>query len=142
MTSTFLKLCNQAFKVVFSAEIKIHPHTLYNNLRISLFGLGLHGIYAYGTETTAMIQMVDKYTMVNHGTTSFMVVDGDGRHFNVNNSLWFWKWDSIEDWHNLKLHEPLLVRYYGVRYPLLGFFPNIVYHKPDVTRKRKWDNKE
>ena len=49
-----------------------------------------------------------------------------GKHYNVNNSLWYWKWDSIEDWHNLETNKPLTIKYYGYRVPLIGVFPNIV----------------
>jgi hypothetical protein len=57
-----------------------------------------------------------------------MIVDTKGRHYNVNNSFWFWKWDSIEDWTNLKQDETLRVKYYGYRIPELGIFPNIIGH--------------
>jgi hypothetical protein len=62
------------------------------------------------------------------GYTDFMIIDNKGRHFNVNNSLWYWKWNSIEDWHNIdeKSEEKLLIKYYGWRVPLLGLFPNIM----------------
>jgi len=57
-----------------------------------------------------------------------MVIDDNNKHYNVNNSLWYWKWDSIEDWNSIELNETnkLSVKYYGLRIPFLGFFPNIV----------------
>ena len=55
-----------------------------------------------------------------------MVIDNKGRHFNVNNSMWYWKWDSIEDWHKIKNNNKINVKYYGLRIPVLGIFPNIV----------------
>ncbi len=93
----------------------------------SLFIAG-HGIYAYSTEEKDAITVIKKYKMNRGGYTDFMVVDDKGRHFNVNNSLWYWKWDSIEDWHNIeeKSEEKLLIRYYGWRMPALGLFPNII----------------
>ena len=86
-----------------------------------------HGIYAYSTEEKDAIIVIKKYKMNRGGYTDFMVVDDKGRHFNVNNSLWYWKWDSIEDWHRIeeKSEEKLLIRYYGWRMPVLGLFPNI-----------------
>lgn len=86
-----------------------------------------HGIYAYSTEEKDVITVTKKYKMNRGGYTDFMVVDDKGRHFNVNNSLWYWKWDSIEDWHRIeeKSDEKLLIRYYGWRMPVLGLFPNI-----------------
>ena len=59
-----------------------------------------------------------------------MIVDTNGRHFNVNNSFWYWKWDSIEDWTNIlkegKGQEVIAVSYYGYRIPFLGMFPTVV----------------
>jgi hypothetical protein len=90
-----------------------------------------HGIYAYSTEEKDAIVVTKKYKMNRNGFTDFMVIDDKGRHFNVNNSLWYWKWDSIEDWHRIqeKSEEKLLIRYYGWRMPLLGLFPNITVSK-------------
>ena len=59
-----------------------------------------------------------------------MNVDSDGRHFNVNNSLWYWKWDSIEDWNKIKNKikndSQITIKYYGIRIPFFGLFPNII----------------
>ena len=57
-----------------------------------------------------------------------MVIDDKGRHFNVNNSFWYWKWDAIEDWSNINVinNNKIRVSYYGYRIPILGIFPNIV----------------
>ena len=55
-----------------------------------------------------------------------MIVDNKGRHFNINNSLWYWKWDSLEDWSSIKNGDKISVRYYGWRVPIFGLFPNIV----------------
>jgi hypothetical protein len=87
-----------------------------------------HGIYAYSTEEKDAITVTKKYKMNRGGYTDFMIVDNKGRHFNVNNSFWYWKWDSIEDWNNIneKSEEKLLIRYYGWRIPIFGLFPNII----------------
>ena len=55
-----------------------------------------------------------------------MIIDTKGTHYNVNNSFWFWKWDSIEDWNKLKVGNTIYAKYYGIRMPFLGCFPNIV----------------
>jgi hypothetical protein len=55
-----------------------------------------------------------------------MVIDSNGKHYNLNNSLWYWKWDSIEDWHSIKEEQKLNTLTYGLRLPILGLFPNIV----------------
>lgn len=87
---------------------------------------GIHAVYALTTEKEEKIQIVEKYKMNRFGFTDFMVVDARGRHFNVNNSLWYWKWDSVEDWSSLHKGDTLTVQYYGWRKPVFGLFPNIV----------------
>ncbi len=82
--------------------------------------------YAYGTATKKQIVVASKYKFDRRGFTDFMVVDNDGNHYSVNNSLWFMKWDSIEDWHSIPLNKPLDVKYFGWRVPVFGAFPNIV----------------
>ena len=55
-----------------------------------------------------------------------MVIDEQNNHYNVNNSLWYLKWNSIEDWHNINKDEEIIIKYYGWRFPPFGIFPNIV----------------
>lgn len=97
------------------------------SLLLALAGVG-HCIYAHSTGKAEAITVVKKYKMNRIGHTDFMIIDEKGRHFNVNNSLWYWKWDSIEDWHKIEENskEKLLIGYYGWRIPILGVFPNIV----------------
>ena len=91
-----------------------------------------HGSFALGTNKTEKICVTKKYTYVVNGYTNFMIVDDNGRHFNVNNSFWYWKWDAIEEWNNIDEKETtLIVSYYGYRIPFLGLFPNIV----DISRQ-------
>ena len=107
---------------------KISTHNLsVTTTVLGLLGSG-HALYTYGTNTTEDITIVNKYKMVLHGSTQFMIIDDTGRHFNVNNSIWYWKWDSIEDWAKIQKGNHLSVTYYGIRSPLLGLFPNIVKH--------------
>jgi len=97
-------------------------------LNVTILGVatGIHSLYAYGTSTTEEVTIVNKYQMDAHGFTKFMVHDDKGRHYAVNNSLWYWKWDSVEDWANIKKGDCIHVKYYGIRSPLFGLFPNIV----------------
>ena len=55
-----------------------------------------------------------------------MIVDSKGKHYNINNSLWLLKFDSIEDWDKIETDKPIIVKYYGLRFPLFGLFPNII----------------
>lgn len=54
-----------------------------------------------------------------------MIIDTSNKHYCVNNSFWYWKWNSIEDYYNLKENKKINIRYYGFRIPLFGIFPNI-----------------
>ena len=93
-----------------------------------------HGMFALATNKKEKIRVTKKYTYVANGYTNFMIVDDKGRHFNVNNSFWYWKWDAIEEWTNIDIYNgtdneketTLVVSYYGYRIPFLGLFPNIV----------------
>ena len=93
---------------------------------VLLTAAGIHAAYAYSTGKTEEIRIVQKYKMNRYGYTDFMVIDQKGRHFNVNNSLWYWKWDSIEDWARIQKGDSVSVQYYGWRKPIIGLFPNIV----------------
>ena len=82
-------------------------------------------IYSYGTSNSEKSKIIKKYKIVRNGFTDFMIIDECGNHFNVNNSFWYWKWNSIEDWTNIKEGDQLYFKYYGWRVPFLGLFPNI-----------------
>jgi hypothetical protein len=98
-------------------------------LLLSCIGLS-HGIYAYSTLKCEKIYVVKKYKMTRNGYTDFMVIDNKERHFNVNNSFWYNKWNSIEDWHKLEKNDEFNFKYYGWRIPIFGIFPNVVkYYK-------------
>jgi hypothetical protein len=115
LSSGFLK----ANKSVSNIDIVVHIASLF------IVG-GVHATYAYSTNNNEDVKVTNKYKMVSYGSTQFMIVDDKGRHFNVNNSLWYWKWDSIEDWEKINKGNSLKVKYYGFRSPFLGLFPNIV----------------
>jgi len=82
--------------------------------------------YTLSTKSKKDIIVAKKYQYDVYGFTNFMVVDTNGDHYNVNNSTWFLKWDSIEDWSNIEPNDSLTVGFYGWRIPFLGTFPNIV----------------
>jgi hypothetical protein len=85
-----------------------------------------HLCYAIGTKEEKEIFVTKKYTFDRNGYTEFMVVDINGKHYNINNSLWYWKWNSIEDWSLIKENSTINAKFYGWRVPLFGIFPNIV----------------
>jgi hypothetical protein len=96
-------------------------------LSSSFFLLGsiAHCTYAYKTSNVKMTTIVKKYKMVRKGFTEFMIIDIYGDHYNINNSFWFWKWNSIEDWNYIKEGDKIIFNYYGWRLPIFGLFPNI-----------------
>lgn len=85
-----------------------------------------HCTYTFKTTNNKIIYVQDKYIFTRNGFTEFMIIDAHGHHYNVNNSVWYWKWDSIEDWHKIQTNKQLVMKYYGLRIPVLGLFPNIV----------------
>lgn len=93
--------------------------------------------YVLSTQKEDNIAIINKYKYVSNGFTNFMIVDTNGKHYNVNNSFWFWKWDSIEDWHKLKVGDTIYAKCYGIRMPFLGCFPNIVDTNYIVKEKSK-----
>ena len=97
---------------------------------IMIYGLGIttigHMFYTFGSLDYKMIKVEKKYKFTRNGFTEFMIVDSKGNHYNINNSLWLLKFDSIEDWDNIKTDEPIIIKYYGLRIPLFGLFPNII----------------
>ena len=82
--------------------------------------------YVLSTEKQQSVCIIDKYLFTQNGYTNFMIVDNNGIHYNVNNSFWYWKWDSIEDWHKIQLNKKINIKYYGYRFYTLGLFPNVV----------------
>ncbi len=107
-------------------EINKNNTELWFKLLIITTGFTGHGVYALSTSKKDSSVIVKKYKMVRNGFTEFMIIDNKGRHFNVNNSLWYWKWNSVEDWSNMKEGDELYFKYYGWRLPVLGLFPNII----------------
>lgn len=134
-------MSNHLFRIWGTAiHILCKPTVHLSNAVFNLFGLGVatgvHAIYAYSTKQEEEIQVVNKYKMNRHGFTDFMMVDGKGRHLIVNNSFWYWKWDSVEEWSRIQKGDTIRVRMYGWREPLLGLFPIVVRTKK-VEQKRE-----
>ena len=119
------------FVKALAREAKPNIFTLLGTTIVTTY---CHGSFALATNKTEEICVAKKYKYVSNGFTNFMIVDTNGRHFNVNNSFWYWKWDAIEEWTNIDVYNgtdneketTLVVSYYGYRIPFLGLFPNIV----------------
>ena len=131
MSSNFLKLLNNSFKICF-CENKKYKKLDAENILIKSFlficGSFLHLSYSLGTSDFKYSKIIKKYKMVRNGFTDFMIITDDEKHYNVNNSLWYWKWNSIEDWHKMQEGDTIYFDYYGWRIDFLGIFPNIYYY--------------
>jgi hypothetical protein len=104
------------------------------DLTIGTIAIGItlgHCIYALKTEKNKLIKVNKKYKFTKNGFTEFMIIDENGNHYNINNSIWYWKWDSIEDWHKIETSKEIVIKYYGWRIPLFGMFPNIIMSKQE-----------
>lgn len=118
MATTLLN--NNILKVIFR-RISSTDDLLF---RLGLF-LTPNMLYTYSTKETKIITIKNKYMYTNNAFTKFMVIDSENNHFCVNNTIWFWKWDSIEDWNNIELNKQIKINYYGYRIPVFGMFPNV-----------------
>ena len=130
MSTSFTRIFFKTLKEIFTNNRiyetnKNNPEPWFKLLIIAT-GLTGHSIYALSTSKKDSSVVVKKYKMVRNGFTEFMIIDNKGRHFNVNNSLWYWKWNSVEDWSNIEEGDELYFKYYGWRMPFLGLFPNII----------------
>ena len=126
MSHSFLR-----FIKIFGSSNKIKFEPILFLLTVPHLG------YVLSTQKEDNIAIINKYKYVSNGFTNFMIVDTNGKHYNVNNSFWFWKWDSIEDWHKLKVDDTIYAKCYGIRMPFLGCFPNIVDTNYIVKEKSK-----
>ena len=115
---------NHIFVHIFQKKIPI-------KLQLYFIGLGIsgHSVYSYTTYETDVIKIDKKYNYTKHANTEFMLIDLKGRHYSVSNNFWYWKWNSIEDWHKCKENDYIGIKYYGYRIPMLGIFPNIIFIK-------------
>ncbi len=92
---------------------------------LALF-IGTHALYSFSTLKVDSIQIKQLYKYSKNGSTSFMLIDNDDKHYNINNSFWYCKWNAIEDWNKLKIEDKVNIKYYGYRIPVFGIFPIII----------------
>ena len=112
------------FNIIFKNLLKSNNQSVL--LTTSVTMISSNFVYAVFTREEKEIIVKKKYKFDRSGFTEFMIIDSNDKHYNLNNSLWYWKWDSIEDWHSIKEEQKLHTLTYGLRVPILGLFPNIV----------------
>ena len=121
MSISLVRKCIQAFHYVYRENPP--KRTFYGEAAILPC---IHFLYVGSTERKTNIHVRNKYTYTQGGYTHFMVVDSDGNHYNVANSVWYWKWNAMEEWERIKVDTEILVKCYGLRIPEIGTFPVIV----------------
>ena len=112
------------FNIIFKNLLKSNNQAVL--LTTSVTMITSNFFYAILTREEKEITVKKKYKFDRSGFTDFMIIDSNNKHYNLNNSLWYWKWDSIEDWHSIKEEQKIHTLTYGWRLPILGLFPNIV----------------
>ena len=117
-------MSRSGFNIFFKQLLKSNDPVIVFTTGASMISCNF--IYAIFTREEKEIIVKKKYKYDRSGYTDFMVIDSNGKHYNLNNSLWYWKWDSIEDWHSIKEEQKIHTLTYGWRIPILGLFPNIV----------------
>jgi hypothetical protein len=122
MASTLFSKLRRIASISFY-QIPKHDYYTYPGLLVlPVFHFG----YVQTTKQTSSIVVASKYLYTYGGYTRFMLVDSTGKHYTLENSIWFWRWNSIEDWDSIPTEKPINVQYYGWRIAPLGIFPNIV----------------
>jgi len=101
-----------------------------------VWGSLLHFGYVCSTYRDNQMIVKSKYQFTEKGFTKFMLIDNDNKHYCVNNSVWFWKWDSVEDWNKVKVNDFIEIKCYGYRIPIFSLFPNIYNIEFLGTRER------
>jgi hypothetical protein len=128
------------FNIIFKNLLKSNNPVVL--LTTSVTMISSNFFYAILTREEKEIIVKKKYKFDRSGFTEFMIIDSNDKHYNLNNSLWYWKWDSIEDWYSIKEEQKLNTLTYGWRLPILGMFPNIVssqYNKSNKNDNTKID---
>jgi hypothetical protein len=124
------------FNIIYKQVLKSNNPVFLFTSSVTMISCNL--FYAVFTREEKEIIVKKKYKFDRSGFTEFMIIDSNDKHYNLNNSLWYWKWDSIEDWHSIKEEQKLNTLTYGLRVPILGIFPNIV--SSQYNKSNKNDN--
>jgi hypothetical protein len=116
-------------KILSKLESKDKLEEQFNHL---IFGglCTIHAAYCFLTLQENTIIVKQKYQITRGGFTELMIVDDKNIHRNVNNSFWFFKWDSLEDYQAIEESNMYKIRQYGFRIPFLGVFPNVIKTTP------------
>ena len=130
---------SSSFWRIFTKQFDFKPIRINIHMEGEMFIFGVilssSALYAYSTQKQQTITVIKKYTFCRNGFTEFMIIDTNNKHYNVNNSWWYWKWNSLEDWSKIEPNDTVYIKYYGWRIPFLGLFPNVFYSNQLLTCK-------
>jgi hypothetical protein len=59
------------------------------DISLSCIGLAGHALYSYSTLKKDTIKINKIYKFTQNSNTQFMIIDQNGKHYNVNNSFWY-----------------------------------------------------
>lgn len=98
MSKSLTKLFTNNIKLILFKDTRYeyinNKSKIWLNFILTLCGSSIHCIYTVSSSYNIDVKIINKYQIVRNGFTDFMVIDDQDRHFNVNNSSWYWKWNS------------------------------------------------
>ncbi len=81
--------------------------------------IGLNILYILLTKKSKKIIIKQKLKIISWGFTKYIIVDKNNNIFEINNCVWFGKFNALDDWIKINLNKKYTVNYYG--------FPNNIF---------------
>jgi hypothetical protein len=83
-------------------------------------------LYTYLTPFTRTITIKNKGDYAGRRFMKNLVEDKDGNIYEVNNSVLYLHFTAAELWNNIEIGKSYTVKGYGLRVPILGWYPRII----------------
>jgi hypothetical protein len=83
-------------------------------------------LYIFFTRKSKTIVLRQKFTITLWGFTRYILVDSNYDIYELSDSYWFARQDSINDWIKLKINKKYTIYYYGFTSTSLGTKPQII----------------
>lgn len=88
-------------------------------------------IYSYSTQFTKKITIKNlTYFRSSSKNSHNLISDENNNIYEISNSIWYMFFTSAELYSSLKDNETYIIKGYGLRIPLLGFYPIIIKATP------------
>lgn len=101
--------------------------------------IGGSAAYAYLTPYEKNIIIKNKYQRVKGGegwcSHIFMCCDKNNMQYRITNTPWYWQFYSTELWNSLEENQEYHVKGYGIRFGVLGMYPNIYSAEKVISEK-------